>query len=63
MKWFLYVLLGILALNLLVIFMVGVVLFLDWARHKDRRAVGMRVAGAARTRHEDGPSGKAPGVS
>ena len=63
MKWFLYVLLGILVLNLLVIFIVGVVLFLDWARHKDRRAMAMRVAGAGRPPREDRPSGKAPGVS
>jgi hypothetical protein len=62
-KWFLYVLLGILALNLLVIFIVGVVLFLDWARHRDRRAMAMRMAGAARSSHEDRPPGKAPGAS
>jgi hypothetical protein len=35
-KWLLYIVLGILALNLLVIIMVGVVLVNDWIRNRKR---------------------------
>jgi hypothetical protein len=36
MKWLLYIVLAILAMNLLVIVMVGVVLLNDWIRNRKR---------------------------
>ena len=36
MRWLLYIALGILGLNLLIILMVGIVLFNDWIRNRRR---------------------------
>lgn len=57
MSWLLYIVLGVLGLNLLVILLVGFVLVTDWFRNRTRgpRAVADAGAGGPRGEGRTGP--------
>ena len=62
MKWLLYIVLGILGLNLLVIIMVGIVLVSDWIRGRGRKTSREKMAASGRLTSDDDPKGDNPNL-